>query len=710
MTAKKQTESKRNILPVECYYYMHNPLAAIRWIWKFDLPDLCAERIIYYWYVKFSTDCSGRSTAKSHNAIAAINAKLILLPGQKALLLGLDKKIGIEFFDSYITPWTELYPDYARFVVPFRGKGDAKPTHKDSGAYLKYVNGSVFFTFSPDWKGEASNIQSHRVNRLIFNEWTSYPNMSTMEETVEPIASKTNYLHQNTRLFQEAMERHLGEPLGLMSDEELAYSHQGEPNYYPRQHLKESATNDFEKIKDAFLRNFKLVYQFEYSEGLAYEPLGFKPINTRQDIRDFFRLFTEGDMPYQNQIIYDGSAKEPETQQYDWIRYLGTKLGQSVEELGMMRNRLTFDEWTKDKHVMDHKFSYYSISVDELPRKYDGVIFDSGTVNKFRQNHLDEEFQRVYGGKWYSKFSMKPFPAELIDSCRVKPGDAHYFEAQTRGNLMAVYIGAIDAAKGTEAMRKSPDLPNTMGDEAAMAVFELGQSTPENPDKLVFIGTSADVRSDSMAYDIQVNLETFRNMILLGIDPGGGGGNLADSLKKTRIEKNGDFKDCAPIVPIDYESDEPSLRKIAVFMSRSTALFKQIQVWTDDEKAKWKGDDMLKNYFVSKAQLALHKKTVAFPPYYTDYDKVQMMNSGQLGDDRFQVMQNIDDALRELTGIKIKCDPKTGKPILTANNMFQYIVPHKKEMVVIYGLYLIWVWREWETAINEANGGGPIIV
>ena len=311
-------EYTRHLTALEAYYYLHNPILAIKWIWGFDLPWTSVERLYFYWYAKFATDCSGRSTAKSHDAITVFNAKCILIPGQKSLLLGQDKSIGTEFFDEYVTPWINRCPLYKQFIVPYRGKGDKRPAHKDGSVHLRFMNDSIFETFSPDWRRGAKKVQSHRVNRLIFNEWTSYHKMEAMEMEVEPIVSRTNYFHRNTRKFQEAMEKWIGEAMGLANNAELGYIHKGEPYYTARPNLDGKHLKSFKAVRDKFYKNFQLCYQFDYEQGVDKDV--FKPIRNKQDIRDFFKLFLEGDPVYQNQIIYDGSAKRPEDDSIQWIK------------------------------------------------------------------------------------------------------------------------------------------------------------------------------------------------------------------------------------------------------------------------------------------------------------------------------------------------------------------------------------------------------
>jgi len=709
----------RELTAIERYYYMHNPIAAIKWLFKrrdrrFKLPDVNIQRLWLYWYVMFSTDCSGRSTAKSHDAIAVTNAKLILIPHQEALLLGQDKKIGVKFFDEYVQPWIDLCPNYKQFVIPFRGTGKPKPTHSDSMTSLMYRNGSIFETFSADWRKDARTVQSFRYNRLIFNEWTSYNNIEAMEEQVKPCITRTQYEWNDTWRFQTAMEKYINEPLGLLTNEEMALWHKGEKkegkDYKIRPHLEEGKDYPFEKIKERFYNNFKITYHFDYEEGLQYKELRLKKIKDRQSIRDFFRLFLEGNQPYRNQIIYDGSAKRPSDESYQWIERINAKLGKELEEC------MDFDDWLNNEKPIDHRYSYYSISVDDLPREFDGIIYDSSIINDYRQNNLKEDYERIYGGKWIEGFARKPYDPALIRELRVKKDDPRYFEVQLKGNRAKKYISAIDAAKGTEALRKGIVIVRGEGKgrgaDAGMATFELGDSTIENPDKLVNVYKAEDVRSDPMAFDIQNLLKKFENMILMGLDPGGGGGDLADSLKKSELIINNVKQQSIPVVPIDYEDGSFVGKRIIVFISRGTELLKMARVESSDEKALWKSEDMLPDEFHNKARLAIQNKTCLFPTYYTEYEKIQMINKGELSYDKVEVMENIDLALKQMTEIQIELDKRTGKPKLSRNGLYTYIAPKKKDLAycVIYGLYLINVYRTIEKKIGERNKGGIVIV
>ncbi|MDD5062339.1 MAG: hypothetical protein PHN44_08710 [Candidatus Marinimicrobia bacterium] len=701
-------QETRIITPLQSFYYMHHPIEALQWLWNLDrppgLPPTSIERIYLYWYAKFATDCSGRSTGKSHDALMVINAKLILLPQQTGLLIGQDKKIGINFFTEYVDAWIRENANYRKFVVPWSGRGDKRATRKDSGAYLRYSNSSRFETFAPDWGNDAKTVQSLRYNRVIFNEWTSYPNIQAMDYEISPTATRRNLLFRDTRKFQAAMETYMAEPLGLVTDKELLTIHAGEPDYIPRPHLKEKPERaTFDIILERFLANFKKVYHFDYMDGVARPETGLKPIESLNEIREFFRLFIEGDTPYQGQIIYDGSAKPPESPSYMWIEQMAPKLGREARDMaGIDSKTMSFKDWQADPEIRDHRYSYYSVSVDDIPKDYDCVVFDYGIINKFRQENLPEVYAQVYGGKWVSGFARKPYDPALIAELRVTRDDPRYFEITDRGNGNHIYIGALDAAKGKESLRKGVQeyrgLGRGGGDDAAGVWFEVNDGTETNPDKLVFSYLAEDVRGEPVAYDVQGILERFPTTFWLGLDPNGGGGAVADGLKKNRVENNNkQARDCIPVLPIDYTGNEHG-KQILVFMSRSTQMLKNLRVSTKDEQAKWKGDDVFYNHMHSKAQAMLMSRSVLFPPYYSEVQLIDMLKEHKITRERYEQILTVELAIKQLSEIEIELDPHTRKPKLTGNGVYSYTAPHKKDLgySIVYALFLISVWRDWQ--------------
>lgn len=697
--------------PIESYYFLHNPIVCLDWIWGFKRPQTSIERILLDWYIPFPTDCSGRSTAKTHDKILVMCAKLICMPERKGLLLGQDKKIGIELFDEYIQPWIDKYPNFRKFCIPFRGKGKAKVTHKDEGAYIKFANNSILFTFSADWRSDAHRVQSFRVNHLIFNEWTSFGNMEAMEETVEPIVTRTNYIYALTRDFREATECHIGEPLGLLSNEELERLHEGEPDYIAREKLLNSKPLVFfDDIKSRFYSNFKACYYFDYAEGLKKRKLGLKQINSVEDIKDFFKYYLEGDPVYGNQIFYDGSSKRPSEESYQWVKYVSEKIG--IEE----QEPITFDRWLNDDKIKNHFYSYYAISLDDIPREYDGLIYWSGVTNKYRQTHLKEDFERVYGKRWIEGISRRPYDPAEIAVLRVGFDDPRYFEVELEQKTDALYLMAIDAAAGTEFLRKGGGQirrsSGSPGDDGTVSIYRFGDSTEENPDKLVHVYRADDVRPEPMAFDIQVLLQKFPNTILMFLDSGGGGGTLMDFLKKQKLAKDGIAKEFVPILPIDYLEDENIIgRRIIVLISLGTELLKLVHVTTDDEKALWRGGDMLNHYIHTQARIALQNKTVLFPPYLTSYQKIEQRKGLSLSYEQLMIMDNIDKALEQMCDINYEYERRTGQILKTTKGMPRYKSPRKKDLAysVIYGLYGIYVWRMWQDKVNRVEGG-PVIV
>lgn len=701
------------------YYYLHNPIDCISRIWGYDLPWTSIERIWLDWYVPFPTDCSGRSTAKTHNKLMVNAAKSICIADRRTLLLGQDKGIGIELFDEHINNWLVNFPNFKKYCRTMSGKGEARVSHKDEGAYLYFKNNSTFYTLSPDWQQGGRKMQSRRVNALIFNEWTTFCNRGSMEdmmEEVEPIATRNAEEHRLTRLFREVTEGHIGEPLGLLSDEEMGFMHKGEKNYEVRKTMKTAKRlKRFADVRERFYANFYHCYGFHYEAGVQQKELGLKPIKRMQDIRDFFKLFLEGDPPYQNQIFYDGSAKRPSEESYRWIEYINKQVGKEVEE------RMDFMEWSTSKKIRNHYFSYYSVSVDDVPSEYDGVIYDSKIIGKYRRTHLEDDFERVYGGRWVEGASKKPYDPSEILALRAPKDKSHplYFDIELKQiDPNAEYLMAIDVAAGTEAsvrgmgqMRGSKGSP---GDDGAAALFKLGDSTPENPDKLINIYVADDIRPEPMAFDIQKMVQAFPNIIWMLLDPGGGGAEVAKMLQQTRLTKEGVTENFTPIYPIDFEGETlaAGIKKI-VLISRSTDIMKMVYVNTADERALWAGNDMLNHTIHTKARLAVQNRTVLFPPNYNDFEITDMLKRGEISYAQAQIYQNVNRALHQMGLIYHPTERMTGKVKLTSRGVPQYACRGRKDLayVTIYGLYGIYVWRELQTMTKQAaNSIGTIVL
>ena len=703
--------------PIDAYYFLHNPFECIKYFWEHqDLPWTSKERILYGFYVPFATDCSGRSTAKTTEYLKVNVAKCMCISDRKALLLGQDKIIGIELFDEHLKKWLVKLSLINEQCQSSTGRGDARISHRDEGAYLSFLNGSVFFTMSPDWSQAAHKLQSWRVNALIFNEWTTFCNNGSMEdmmEQVEPIATRDNDEFSLTRKLREVSEGHIGEPLGLLSDAELALMHRGEPDFIARSGMKNSVPlNTFKEIKERFLDNFRHCYGFDYEEGLQHKELGLKPIGTVDDIRYFFGIFLEGDPPYHNQIIYDGSAKRPSEESYRWIEYVNKQLGREVEE------RIFYQDWLIDKKIRNHFFSYYSVSVDEVPKEYDGKIYSSAILNKYRNTHLEEDFRRLYGGEWIEGVSKKPYDPAEIRELRVAVGDSRYFEVElSQLDPNAKYMMAIDAASGTEAsvkglgnIRGSKGSP---GDDGCSTIFKLGEGTVDNPHKLVNVYVANDIRPEPMAFDIQSLSMRFPNIVWMLIDPGGGGTQLAETLKKTELEKDGEIREFTPVYPIDYNGDPGCGLMKAIFISRGTEIMKLIHIQTGDEKAKWAGKDMMNHTIHTKARLAIQNKTVLFPPYYDEYMIIDALKKKTITLEKAKLIDNVEIALKQLGRIDFEVEKLTGKIKLTGNGVPTYKCRGRKDMAMtlVYGLYGMYVYQEWEKIFRaEEEGIGTIVL
>lgn len=662
---------------------------------KSQLAEQQQERILLAWDAVFMMDDSGRSTGKSHNLLAVDACKLPLLPDRAGLLLGMDKEIGSELFDEHIGQWLVGDGHLKDFVDLRRTDMEGRIPKTTYGRKVEFLNaaripglsprGSRFMTMTPDLSQNGKKMQSWRFNMLHFNEWTSWPKPDIMAETIEPIATRTNYWHKNTVRFRIAMETHMQIPLGKLTDSQMAIAYALDPSINLRSHIDGSEPQPGPEIVRRFMINFRKVYGFDYNQGVQYSNLQLSPIKTPSDVEAFFSNFLDGDPALQNQLVYDGSAKKPSDACYEFKQF--------------------FDEQESGGHPL---YKTYNMSVEDLDPKWDGIIYNSAVIKKYKESHLDEDYQRVYGGKWVEGYRNKPYDPVEITNCM------HDIRPHMNREPDETYIVTVDSAKGTERMRAEGGARTDglgQGDDAGAAILRLGDGTSDKPDLLQWVYLADDVRKDPMAWDIHQITQVF-TPIILGLDPGGGGGDLADSLaKRTLVLPSGELVHPTPIVPFDWELDISDEVPILHFVSRGNKMVKAVYIQADSQKDTWRTDDFLVNKIHEVARLAFAKQTVAIPRLYPKVELLQLYNAGAITLADMEAMSNMNRAINQIKAINYLTDSSSGRRIKTKNGLNRYTSPRRKDLAycVLYALFFAHTLREFQGLVPE-DSGVPMVV
>ena len=639
---------------IQCYYYLHNPLEFMKEIFNFhnnDIPKFQQERILKWWNTPYFLDDSGRSTGKSFNIIMSAVAKSLLIPYRKTMLIGQDKTIGVELMNEIVRPWAETNKHFDSLIQ--RSHLDTVVRIKEHGASLDMWNGSTLFTMTVDMRKGGLKAQSWRVNGLLFNEWTSYPDMENMEEHVFPIATRTNLFWKTTQEFQISMEKHIGERLGMFDDVTLRIARSKGKSAVVRPHIKGRTLSE-DEIVMRFYTNFRTAFGFDYAEGRKAAPEYFQEVSSIADIKRFFAHYADGDWVYQNQITFDGSAKRPEDECFKFFLQYHSKMEEG--------NPL---------------YEHYNIGIDEVPEKYDGIVFNSAIINQQRDKMTKENFDRVYNGKWVSGGDARPYQHNEVEAVRTG-------KIELKGERQYLYVGGFDAAKGTESELKNIAL---QGDDATGAIIKLGDGTKSNPHELVYVHVCEAIGADDIARDIH-ELDCKYMMELIGLDPGGGGQEVTRSLQKHEMKFSDIVLRPLPIVPIDYHSPDDTMKTKLVLISTGSDIIKEFYIGSDSERSILKTGDFLNNAIHSNSQRLIRTGGVIFPEMYTKYTLNNMLNRGDISEDEYYAMVTMERAIKQL--INIRYETRGGVPTKTANGLYRYMSYGRKDMAyaIIYALFI----------------------
>ena len=678
---------------IDIYYYIHNPQAWIETLFvnkagkKYTAPKQSWERIAIAWITYFMMDDSGRSTAKTWDYMICAILKAILLQRRFVVFFSGDARRGNSKTREYVGRWIEEYPRFAETIVPIDNIRGAIVRNRGGTTELPFKNGSLFKSYTPDWNSLGENTQSDRCNELIFNEWTSYPQPSSMVENVEPIATGTNYYRSNTMNFRIFMEKILGTPLGNITNEQFMEIYEQRPGYIPREHIT-SKSQPTDKALSEFFRGFNEIFGFTYHAGIKDNEIQFPQIKNKEDIILFFENYLDGDPVYGNKIVYDGSAKRPSDECFLY----------KTEHT----NRINGD---------DPRYNEFNISVDELGLEWDGIVYDSNIIAKARQGMLKEDYDRVYGGKWTEGTSHRPYSPEDIDRCRdkIKP----ICERGPQHNNSIFVMGA-DAAKGTEQMRRGKGNVNTAGkgDDACGVGILVGDGTQKNPHKVIYAFMARDVRAEPAA----VQLHKAHKKIgfnLIAIDPNGGGGPLVDALGKGKIELDNKIYEYEPLIMHDYEGQKDGDRCL-MYISRSEKIITEAHRLSESS-SPFRGDDMLLDSMHTNLQNLIEKGGVVFPERADSRQILMLHEAGEITKEEVEVFLALEEMVQQLTRIQYKLDnklPTTDKRVRTRNGVFQYSRSNKKDlaMSLIYGLYVANIWKRWDERRGETNANSFSVV
>ena len=655
------------IHPIQSYKWMHNLYLAAQELLNISMPEEQRPRFELTEDFRFIEDCSGRSTGKTFDYLAILAVRSVAVPDYAMVWLGQNVPIGHEVFEKFFGAWIEK-TDFGRFVRP-KGRKDPRVSEKSDGARLELYNRSTIKSMSPDPKKGYKKMQSMRYNDGIINEWTSLPKIRKLPEIVGPIFTNTNMPWTVSKQFREAMEEITGVRLGRLTDEDLKTRHK-KPNYVPRPNLGKKL-KPWGKVQELFYYNFEAAFGFDYKYGVEDEDLKFKPIKKMGDITEFFADYADGDMVYSNKLIYDGSAKRPSDDSH-WLHRLFMKRSKVPKSL----------------------YAQFTMSVDDLGDEWDGVIYDSAMIDDYREDNLDEDFQRVYGGQWLEGRVQNPFLWQDIVSCCEK----EYVGLTERLSPDQEFIGGIDSAQGTDATYKTDRgaLKDARGDDGAAYVFEVAGGTPESPHKLCLGDIAEDVRSESWAFQIQKIEQAFQGDNSIGcewwmVDPGGGGKatieRLADfSLSMVESDGTEVIEDFMPMVPWDHENPTGKKNTLVLFSLSNEMIQQAFVAHSKSEKAALQYADQLNNYLVVIFQRAIRRRAVVFPELVPPNELTAMFNNDEISSTEYKNRLFIYEGLQQIAMMRYVLD-NDGKKEKTTRGVFKYQGSGKKDaaMTILYG-------------------------
>lgn len=653
MVSNLPPDHKAWIHPMQSYIWLHDIYGAVLDILGIKMPDEQIKRFELLSLTRFLEDHSGRSTGKTHNYLMDLAIRSICINLMDSVWLGQEAEIGREIFDKHYAAWIEYEPNFRRFTTA-KGNHKAKVAHTQSGALLRFFNGSRARSLAPDPRRDYKKMQTWRFNHGIFNEWTSWPYINEIADKIEPIFTNTNLPYRHTRLFREAMEQVTGIELGRLSNDELASRHRT-ADYLPRDHMMECRPQPWDIVIKKFHRYFEIAFGFDYRDGIVNKRLHFEPLTKINDIVMFFRHYDEGDPVYLNKLVYDGSAKKPSDECYSMHKSIMKKISEG-----------------------DRLYAIYQIGVDDIPPKWDGIIYDSTVVEKARKSMLTEDFNRVWLGLWTEGRAKNPFAwHEVMMAC--KEG---WTGQLSRSDANEVFVGAIDSAQGTDATFKTAEgIRDGRGDDGVDAIWRVGDGTPQNPHKLCFVHIAEDVRSEPMAYDIQ-EIEAKFEAAFYMLDPGGGGKGVLEKLAKSQIEKtdrDGQYStvEVIPMLPWDHETPRNAKTNICIF-SLSNEMITASYVDSKTGKALLQYPDQLNNYMVALFQNALRDRTAQLPQQFEVEELIEAYNEGRIGDDQLQNLTNIRASFSQLCHLRYVTN-RNGRRKKTSHGVFTYTSPGKKD-------------------------------
>lgn len=646
--------------PAQKYIWMHDLGPAVCQIFGIDMPEAQMNRFKLLQDVRFLEDCSGRSTGKTHNYLAALAVRSLCMNLWRQIWLGQEAEIGKEVFDLYFGTWISQVDEFKTFCSTTANSNKPKVTKRTSGAVLLLHNGTDVKSLAPDPNKDFKKMQTWRFNDGILNEWTSWPKAQDIPNTIEPIFSKGSLEYRITMDFRIAMEKALGVPLGRLTNADIAKRYSSWKDYKPREHILKAVPVDSQTAVRGFKQYFATCFGFPYDFGVDHPELKFKAIKNKKDIVNYFANYDEGDMAYSNKLVYDGSAKRPSDNCFWLHEYVRKKI-----EAG------------------DQLYGQYSIGIEDIPPEYAGIIYDPAVIAKFRENSLTEDYKRVYGGIWTEGRAKNPFAwHEVIGACQLG-----YYGQTKRENFEEQFFGGIDSAQGTDKTytSKEGEVKDGRGDDGCVHVWKLGGGTKEDPHRLCLAHIAEDIRHEPMAYDIQkvdekFGAEGFAGCELYMMDPGGGGKGVLERLEKSHLEKIVDDElfaiDVTPMALWNKE-DPGQARQCIVLFSLSDEMIQEAYV-DKTGKSLLKAQDMLNNHMVRIFQNALKEGTVVLPENLNEIEVAQLWKAGQIDDEQFENLIHLHTTINQLVHLRYETDNQGNKK-KTGNGVFKYDSPGKKD-------------------------------
>jgi len=688
----------QKLTPRAVYYYMHNPRVLLPILFQnqkgdpWKTADKCWELIDIAWITPFLEDHSGRSSAKTYNHILISLAKMSILPGRTSRIISLDARRGKGISQKYVEPKLEECPVFSAMIKPLDSKRGAVLRKVDNGVFLPYLNRSDYRAYTVDWQKEGLSASSDRCNHLVFNEWTGFPNPDDMVEHVEPIATDNNYMRFNTMMLRESIERALQERLGKLSDEILVKLELPRDYFHP-----EIKPLNFEPARDLFYENFKRAFQFDYREGEGIKELDLPPIKSQDDLINFFSPYLDGDPVYSNQIVYDGSAKRPSDPCHSHHTWFQKKVLEN-----------------------DPRYHVFHTNYKEIGRKWNGIIYDTNVISKYRSQNLEEDYKRVWLGLWTEGTHRRPFSREQVEPCC--SGDIKFIFHRTDDSI---FVFGGDAAHGTEAKQRGRGNVNYRGrgDDAGGVTLQVGSGTAENPHKLVNIYKAEDVDSDFMAHDIH-KLYNRYIYALAGLDPNGGGGQVMKSLRKSTLTINDqefDYtgepgSDGEPLTLHDFIGTEDDVLndnavKCFIYMSRGERLLVEVHR-EKPNLSPFTGEDVLLGLFYKTLRTLLEKGGIVFPEWLDPITLNGLHNHGKINKKEFKQYLLLHEMLDQLTGIQYVEDrklPTADKRVRTSHGEFKYTSAKKKDLALalMYAVITADAWVKLHGLPGEENAFLP---